>query len=89
MDLIHNHTYTYQVGILRVYSLCGTFFFRFYKTQENLSCSKAISILNTQCCNIITLVPIQMTAMMYKKLEAIFLFVEICYNNRKHHQTFS
>ena len=86
---IHNYAYTYQIRIQRVYSVCRAFLFWFYKTQENLSNSKAIFILNTQCYYIIILVPIQMTARKYKKLQAIFLLVEISYNNRKHHQRFS
>ena len=86
---IHNHTYTYQIDIQCVYSLCGAFLFWFYKTQEKLSNSKAIFILSAQGCNIIILAPIHMTAIKYKKFKDIFLFVEINYNNRKHHQTFS
>ena len=44
---IHNYAYTYQIRIQRVYSVCRAFLFWFYKTQENLSNSKAIFILNT------------------------------------------
>ena len=84
---IHNHTYTHQVGIQHVLLVMWAFLFWFYRTQEKFSSSKAIFILNTQCCN--TKLPIQMTATKYKKLQAIGLFVEISYNNRKSHQTFS
>ena len=37
---------------------------------------KAIFILNTQCCNIIILVPIHMAAEKYKKFKAIFCFLK-------------
>ena len=67
--------------------LYEAFLFWFYKTQEKFSGSKTIFILNAQCCD--TMLPIQMTARKYKKLQAIFLFAEISYNNKKHHQTFS
>ena len=51
------------------YLLYGALSFWFYKAQEKFSSSKAIFILNTQCCNIIILVPIQLTARKYKKLQ--------------------
>ena len=86
---IHNYACTYQIRIQRVYSVCRAFLFLFYKTQGNLSNSKAIFILNTQCYYIIILLPIQMTARKYKKMQTTFLLVEISYNNRKHHQRFS
>ena len=82
---IHNHTYTYQVGIQHVLLISRAFLFWFYKTQEMFSSSKAIFILNTQCN---AMLPIQMTARKDKKLQAIFLFVEIR-KLGKHHRTFS
>ena len=67
----------------------GLFSFGSTKLRKIISSSKTIFILNTQCCNIIILMSLHMTATKYENIKAIFLFVEICYNNRKHHQTFS
>ena len=83
----HEHTCTYiQINMYIAMYTC-------VYTQSHIYILSGIqwgfSLLVLQCCNIITLVLIQMTARKRKKLQAIFLFVEISYNNRKYHQTFS
>ena len=77
---MHTCVYTQShIYISSRYSACfthctGHFSFDSTKLRKSFQVQRPFLFLNTQCCN--TMLPIQMTAKKYKKLQAIFLFVK-------------